>query len=497
MEENQSQESTKALTSRALYLPRRGTPWTINLSLPSSVTEPDQDTPASPTSLSKVSALSPRPASPTKLSSGTDENPSLAQLDASSYFLSPGESLLRVSYSGINPADFKHRVLGVWDTVPGYDFSGTIIRTLPGSPFVAGDRVGGTAPAGTEGRKPAHGAHQDWLVGVDDMMFRIGTGDVDGKDMDVASEGSSQTINMAEAAGINIPLRTAIVALYAVLDLPLPWELASSLRPSTGVANCKSVDGGILIWGAGSQVGGWAVQLAAASGVTPIYAVAGSRHHEALKRFGATRCFEYEDPVSQEEGLVQRIIAAAQEDKVFLKTAFDAVGYGKGSDITAPTRATDKSQGASDISTEEMASSNSTKPRHMAELCIDVLRSLNSPTYLNPSQESEQHDISKRPLYRVATALPGEPREATIVFALPDRYVKFQIEGETILELERDGEMAELVVLVLEWVVRNYGRPFKVPGEVRVVGWDAAVDELMKIAQGTGGGGEKVVIKHY
>ncbi|KAL9619387.1 MAG: hypothetical protein Q9160_005982 [Pyrenula sp. 1 TL-2023] len=464
--------SMKTGSSTALYLPQNGVPHTIEVPLPSSVIQSqfDEGTPFhSPSS----SSTSPSPTIETLAAQSTPQ--AFTPPQSSSYIPGPGESLVRVHYSGINPADLKHRTYGVFNTIPGYDFSGTIVATCPGSPFRIGDKIGGTAPAGIVdvgvgrrgesegevegegGRKVVHAAHQDWLVGVDDLMWKIGDGENASEGVRIRDEGNEKQdimgMSLAEAAGIGIPLRTAIVALYADLNLPFPWE-------HTVVDS--DIDRGLLIWGAGSQVGGWAVQLAAASNVSPIYAVANLRHHNKLRAFGAARCFEYDAIARGGKEVISNVMTAAREDGIVLRKAFDAVGCGRAESISSP-----------DIRTS-----------HMAEHCDDILRAL------NPGAEFGES------LYQVATVLAGGPPNAIVTHAMPDRDVEFDVQGKGKVLLERHEERAESVLLVIDWIVQNYGRPMKVPGKVNVVDWDSAADEIVRIGAGKGQGGEKIIIRH-
>ncbi|CAI0654603.1 unnamed protein product, partial [Colletotrichum noveboracense] len=75
-----------------------------------------------------------------------------------------GEVIVKVSFSGVNPADVKHAPhLGVRSTVMGYDFSGHVVGANPGSPFKPGDVVAGHVPTGV-GKPWKYGAHQEYLA---------------------------------------------------------------------------------------------------------------------------------------------------------------------------------------------------------------------------------------------------------------------------------------------------------------------------------------------
>lgn len=71
-----------------------------------------------------------------------------------------------------------------------------------------------------------------------------------------------------EGATIPLAAMTAAVGLYARLGLPEPWAKVHAARPA-------AAQGGVVVYGAASAVGAFAVKLLARADVHPIIAVAG------------------------------------------------------------------------------------------------------------------------------------------------------------------------------------------------------------------------------
>ncbi|GKT50028.1 trans-enoyl reductase fsr4 [Colletotrichum spaethianum] len=194
-----------------------------------------------------------------------------------------GEVVVKVLYSGVNPADVKHgSILGVRPTIIGYDFCGRVVKAATNSDFRAGDLVAGYTPTGV-GRPLRYGVHQEHLSCPENMMFRV-----------------PENLPQTHAASLTTVLTTAADGLYNIFGLPLPGE-----KPNDGFR-----PGPLLIWGASASVGACMLQLARASGTSPIFVTASPARHELLKKLGATQCFDYRAP-----DVVSRIKAAAEESK--------------------------------------------------------------------------------------------------------------------------------------------------------------------------------------
>jgi len=129
-------------------------------------------------------------------------------------------------------------------------------------------------------------------------------------------------INVSFEAGSTIPLTamTAAIALFQHLMLPLPWQTFHESRPKYGP---------LLIYGAGSAVGAWALKLAKlvkenkSLGVGPVIAVAGTSSLPMVESFGAADYivdYKKSDVVAE----VTKILAKEGQE---LRHAFDAISH--------------------------------------------------------------------------------------------------------------------------------------------------------------------------
>ena len=73
------------------------------------------------------------------------------------------QSLVRIEYSAINPADIRHAFMGLHSSVTGYDWVGQVIAIGGQSPFKIGEKVFGFGMPG-RGRKLWEGAHQNYML---------------------------------------------------------------------------------------------------------------------------------------------------------------------------------------------------------------------------------------------------------------------------------------------------------------------------------------------
>ncbi|KAK3904046.1 protein TOXD [Staphylotrichum tortipilum] len=192
------------------------------------------------------------------------------------------QSLLLVSYSGINPADIKHATLGLHSSVAGYDMSGVVLCTGPSSPFLPSDRIFGLNPA-FPNRPLYMGAHQDYAIAAGRFWYEL------------PGEG---------------PL--AADGLFSLLGLGFP---------DAGIVGEEKQ--GVVIWGGGSTVGVAAVQLAKAAGHGPVFVTASRKNHKKLKALGADYCFDYKDG-----DVVEQIREAIRGCGKPVRRALDAVGVG-------------------------------------------------------------------------------------------------------------------------------------------------------------------------
>jgi NADPH:quinone reductase-like Zn-dependent oxidoreductase len=206
------------------------------------------------------------------------------------------QSLLRVDYSGINPADIKHAAIGLHSSVAGYDMSGEVLQPGPDSPFKPGDMIFGVNSA-SPGRPLYMGAHQDYAIAAGRFWYTLPP---------------TARLGLREAATLPVMTLTAADGLFHLLGLGFP---------EAGIAGDTSQ--GLLIWGGASTVGVAALQLARAAGHVPILVTASTSNHGRLKALGADYCFDYKD-----DDVVEQIKAAIRNCGKRVYRALDAVGVG-------------------------------------------------------------------------------------------------------------------------------------------------------------------------
>lgn len=184
---------------------------------------------------------------------------------------STGEITLKVSYTASTPLDL-HRADGgllipQWPSqCGGGGASGTIVALGPGDVknLQIGDRVSIFA---FHGGKEAN--HQEYVTCPAYLASKIPDG-----------------ISEQAAATVNVNLCTVFHTATTDLGLELPWPIPENWRP-------VHADEAVLIWGASSSVGMYAVQVLRHWGYTNILAVSSSAHHGVLTSLGAKRCFDY------------------------------------------------------------------------------------------------------------------------------------------------------------------------------------------------------------
>ncbi|KAF5655278.1 ToxD-like protein [Fusarium sp. NRRL 25303] len=210
------------------------------------------------------------------------------------YHPKDGQALVKVEYSGINPADLNHpKDLGMKNNVCGYEICGTVIETGRTSRYAVGDVVFGSNHPGRS--KPGyHGGHQDFVILESNLM----------------SAKLPAQLPRPDAAALSIMVRSAADALLNHFEIPFPDIGVSGPTPTEA----------LLVWGGASSVGNAAIQLAKAMGVKWIFTTASPANHEALLELGATKCFNYRDP-----NVVDAIKASCEETSVSIRYVLDTV----------------------------------------------------------------------------------------------------------------------------------------------------------------------------
>ena len=79
------------------------------------------------------------------------------------YVPGASQALIKVEYSAINPADIRHAFMGLYGSVAGYEWVGTVIEKGAKSSFKDGQKLFGFTLPGTK-RPQSVGAHQNYLL---------------------------------------------------------------------------------------------------------------------------------------------------------------------------------------------------------------------------------------------------------------------------------------------------------------------------------------------
>ncbi|VDB91961.1 unnamed protein product [Peniophora sp. CBMAI 1063] len=176
------------------------------------------------------------------------------------------EVLVNVVTAALNPADWKiTKGLGKTGSVPGHDFAGVIKELGPATGSTGlkvGDRVTSYIPwaRGISGSFAEHvAASADHCIPLPD------------------------TWTFEQGAGVGVGMYTAFQAIFESLNLPAPFSEGTP-TPTP-----------LLVYGASSAVGLYAVQIAKAAGFR-VFAVCSPKNFELVKSLGAEAAFDYKEP---------------------------------------------------------------------------------------------------------------------------------------------------------------------------------------------------------
>lgn len=200
--------------------------------------------------------------------------------------------------SASNPKDWKLPELRNQTTNSGDDFAGIVEKVGANVfEFKPGDRVAAlheiTAAAGT---------YAEYSLASQHTTFHI-----------------PKETTFEEAAGIPLASMTAAVALYQHLALPQPWALPP---PNNNVREVP-----LVIYGASSAVGFYALQLALRSNIHPILAVAGRATDHVKQMIDPAKGDVVVDYRAGESAVIAAL-KEALDGKSPLRYAFDAVSEG-------------------------------------------------------------------------------------------------------------------------------------------------------------------------
>ncbi|KAF8216896.1 chaperonin 10-like protein [Mycena galopus ATCC 62051] len=193
-----------------------------------------------------------------------------------------GEVLLKVAYASMIAFDTYITDVGLavvdYPVILGMNAAGTVAQIGAGvESLVVGDQVTAFQIYG-QGRKDGpKGTMQEYVVLSAFQCAKV-----------------PDNIPLASAATVPDNFITAFYTLFDQLALPVPLAFPGPAPPPNHALP-------ILVYGAGSTTGQYALQLLRAAGYTRVLATASPKHHAALLALGATHVFDYASPTLSAE----------------------------------------------------------------------------------------------------------------------------------------------------------------------------------------------------
>ncbi|KPM39032.1 hypothetical protein AK830_g7536 [Neonectria ditissima] len=212
----------------------------------------------------------------------------------------PGEVVVCVQWTASSPLDLHQADGGLLAQHPfilGGSIAGTVVAVGPNdsksekpnaAPLAVGDRV-----FGFTWEKQKQHSFQTYATVSQHLLGRV-----------------PANITMEAAVTAPTNLVTAFHTITKDLGLELPWPIPENYVP-------PKADEPILVWGAASSVGNFAVQVFHHWGYKNVLAVASEKHHAELLNWGAKRCFDY-----RQAGVTDKIRAEADD----IRYVIDCVG---------------------------------------------------------------------------------------------------------------------------------------------------------------------------
>ncbi|KAI0440640.1 GroES-like protein [Xylaria telfairii] len=203
----------------------------------------------------------------------------------------PNEILVEVKAVALNPVDYYQRDFGFppvpfYPAMIGTDASGIVVKVGSKISTVApGARVIAFASSFYQGGSMDHAAFQQYALAQSEGVIPLPD-------------------NLSFEQGSVFPL-CFMTALTAWTSIGISLDTKYTLHDKQAV----------LIWGASSSVGAFAVQTAKIMGFT-VYATASPTNHGYIRELGADTVFDYKT-----SDVISQIIATAEKDGVNLLTA--------------------------------------------------------------------------------------------------------------------------------------------------------------------------------
>ncbi|KAJ3989055.1 chaperonin 10-like protein [Lentinula detonsa] len=189
-----------------------------------------------------------------------------------------GQVLIKVAYAAMIAFDTYINDLGYHATFPmifGFNASGTVAEVGPGIDDL---QVGDKVTAFTFRNSEAKGM-QEYTLQTRSVVAKV-----------------PDFVSLEAAAAVPDNFITAFNSLFNPEYLGLPYPISFPAPESPPLADVP-----ILIYGAGSTTGHYAVQLLHSAGYKNIIVTASPKHHEYLRSLGATHTFDYNSPTLIED----------------------------------------------------------------------------------------------------------------------------------------------------------------------------------------------------
>lgn len=210
----------------------------------------------------------------------------------------PGQVLIHVLWTSSSPLDVHQADGGLLVTPPAVmaeSYAGIIVQLGPSSDehsLRVDDKVFGFTFRGREEM-----CHQTYITTDWYFVSRL-----------------PANVGFEEAVALSTNLVTAFNALTANFALELPWPVPEGWRS-------REWDTPVLVWGAASSVGMYALQVLSYWGFENVVAVARAKYHDYLRELGAKVCFDYTDEDVVER--VSRYVGDAQDGRARVPYVLD------------------------------------------------------------------------------------------------------------------------------------------------------------------------------
>ncbi|CAG8898856.1 unnamed protein product [Penicillium egyptiacum] len=206
----------------------------------------------------------------------------------------PNDVLIEVKAVALNPCNHFQRDYGmppvpIYPAIIGSDTAGVVaklgsnVTTVPGP----GSRVIAFASSFYQNGSPDHGSFQKYTLAQSEAVIPL-----------------PDNLSFEEGAVFPLAVLTALTA-WTTIGIPLDTKHTPADKQA------------VLIWGASSSVGTFAVQSAKTLGFT-VYATASPKHHDLVKKLGAHAVFDY-----RASDVFSRIVSAVKKDG----TAIFEIGF--------------------------------------------------------------------------------------------------------------------------------------------------------------------------